>query len=68
MKVDSNIPLPKPRNKGITKILRERSEGDSWLVDTSAIHSWYSIAHTLGIKITSRKEEKREGKHRIWKE
>lgn len=68
MKVDSNIPPPKPRNKGITKTLRERVEGDSWLVDSSSIHSWLSVAYTLGVNITVRKDPDRPGKHRIWRE
>ena len=66
MKIEK-IPLPKPRNKGITKRLKEAEVGDSWLIDSDTLHSWLAIAYTKKIKITTRRDENRRNKHRIWR-
>ena len=66
MRIDKT-PFPKPRNKGITKILKNADVGDSWLIDSKTKGSWLAIAHTKKIKITIRMDEKRPGKHRVWR-
>jgi len=67
MKTFHKIPFPKPRNKGITKRLKESSAGDSWLIDSSTVGSWLAIAFNKKIKITVRQSENNKGKHRVWR-
>ncbi len=69
IKIEKGIPIPpKPRQTGISKILKSMEVGDSILIEDTknACVNVISLAHrTLSIRICTRKAP--DNKRRVWR-
>lgn len=65
IKIEKNVPIPKPRMTGLTEGVRSLQIGDSFIVEgrDQLVNLWVT-SKRLGIKITTRTTE--EG-IRVWR-
>ena len=54
--IQKNVPIPPPRQTGITALLKQLKVGESVIVDTPNRGSLHGNAKNIGIKIVTRKE------------
>lgn len=65
-KIEKNIPIPPIRRRPGTQMafLSRLRIGDSFLIQSKQVSTWYSLSKKSKIKITARKEK---CSHRIWR-